>query len=82
MLLTYNPHLTVYTHSVRGMILLNEIHKISLILSLTLYTRTKSNVNSGLVYIVTKRNAWHRKLAGVLASYKRPASRVHSDRLD
>ena len=41
MLLTYNPHLTVYTYRIRGIIVLNKIHQISLILSLTLYTRTK-----------------------------------------
>jgi hypothetical protein len=46
MLLTYSPHLTVYTHRIRGTILLNEIHQISLILSLTLYTRTKPYVHS------------------------------------
>jgi hypothetical protein len=45
-LLTYNPHLTVYTHRKHGTILLNEIHQISLLLSLTIYTRTKPNVHS------------------------------------
>jgi len=49
MLLTYNPHLTVYTHRIRGTILLNEIHQISLILSLTLYTRIKPYGHSATV---------------------------------
>jgi hypothetical protein len=44
MLLTYNPYLTLYTHRKRGIILLNEIHQISLILSLTLYTHAISRM--------------------------------------
>jgi hypothetical protein len=47
-LLTYNPHLTIYTHRIHGTILLNEIHQTSLIVSLTIYTRTKPNVHSAM----------------------------------
>jgi hypothetical protein len=47
-LLTYNPYLTVCTHRIHGTILLNEIHQISLIFSLTIHTRTKPNVHSAM----------------------------------